>query len=706
MSAPSLDVAARPLDTSAPPGTPSRRLPRAMLVGTLACIFAWQASAIPLAVLFWSRPYVPPQVLSNVVGLPASLLFPILGYLIATRRPAPERRIGYVLLTIALLEGVSQVGDLYGSLSWQVLAHPLPLAREVVWLPYALPDLAGFMTTALLLMVPEGVFGGPVRRFIALAIGIAGVGYVISLTFGETPYFFVLGQWTTVPKTFMTFHGVVGPVEEMHRVLRLSARYIFAFPLLLLAARIPRASLIRRRQLVVLLVGATVAYLYLYVDKPCSWLGFGTDPNTDWCIPVSVNVGRVALPVAIAVAVFRYRLWPLDVVINKGVVYAGLAAFIGLAYVGVVVGIGTLVGTGGHPNVWLSIFATTLVAVGFQSARDRLQRAANRLVFGERATPYEAMSEFSKRMQGVLSIDEVLPRIAEAAANGLGARAARVRLALPSGDARSATWPADERMVDPDTTVPVEHKGEVLGDIAVAAVPGDTITPAQRGLLEDLASQAGLALRNVRLTEELRASRERIVAAQDEERRKIERNLHDGAQQRLITLSLELRMMRERLAQGADPWLVSKAERIHTEAAAALDDLREQAQGLHPAILTDEGLEAALEYLAERAPLPVRVQAGAERYAAPVEATAYYVVSEALANVAKYAEATEVSVSVARSNGTLLVEVVDDGVGGADPRGGSGLRGLADRVAALSGVLRVESPSGEGTRVSAEIPCG
>jgi PAS domain S-box-containing protein len=202
---------------------------------------------------------------------------------------------------------------------------------------------------------------------------------------------------------------------------------------------------------------------------------------------------------------------------------------------------------------------------------------------------------------------------------------------------------------------------------------------------------------------ELEASRARIVAAGDEERRKLERNLHDGAQQRLVSLSLSLRLAQGRIHTnpgGADDLLEASRE----ELAQALEELRELARGIHPAVLTDRGLEAALEALAARSPLPVEIRGASCDLPAQVEAAAYYVVSEALANVTKYAQASAVEVTVERRNGTAVVEVADDGIGGADPVRGSGLRGLADRVASLSGRLDVQSPPGSGTRVRAEIP--
>ena len=204
---------------------------------------------------------------------------------------------------------------------------------------------------------------------------------------------------------------------------------------------------------------------------------------------------------------------------------------------------------------------------------------------------------------------------------------------------------------------------------------------------------------------ELEASRARIVVAGDEERRRLERNLHDGAQQRLVSLSLSLRLAQNQLRSKPDA-AGKLLEASREELAQALDELRELARGIHPAILTDRGLDAALEALAARTPLPVEIEGRCTELPAPVEAAAYYVVSEAIANVVKYANAEVVRVTLAQTNGAAVVEVVDDGVGGADPGAGSGLRGLADRVASLRGSLHVDSPPGGGTTIRAEIPLG
>ena len=222
------------------------------------------------------------------------------------------------------------------------------------------------------------------------------------------------------------------------------------------------------------------------------------------------------------------------------------------------------------------------------------------------------------------------------------------------------------------------------------------------GLLRSHVSQLDAELR-ARL-EELRASRARLVEAGDAERRRLERDLHDGAQSRLVSLALLLRSARTRAT--ADAELISLLDRAQEELQTSLAELREMARGIHPAVLTERGLEPALQSLAARAPVPVELETdGRERLPGSVECATYFVVSEALANVAKYAHATHAIVSVRRVNGSVVVDVSDDGVGGADATHGSGLRGLADRVAALDGTLAIESPAGRGTRLHAEIPC-
>ena len=257
------------------------------------------------------------------------------------------------------------------------------------------------------------------------------------------------------------------------------------------------------------------------------------------------------------------------------------------------------------------------------------------------------------------------------------------------------------------TVTMVERQGEPL-----AAIIHDRSLLDEPSLVRAASAAARLAIDNERLQAEVhaklaevQASRARIVEAGDAERRRVERNLHDGAQQRLVTLSLAVGLLKEQVTQAAGSPLAAQVDGLSSELRHALEDLRELARGIHPAILTEEGLPAAIGSLADRSPVPVSIDNGSvSRLPEAVEATAYFVVAEALTNVAKYAHASRASVRLARGGNGLLVEVADDGRGGADLTGGSGLRGLEDRVAALGGEFSVESSPGAGTMVRAEIP--
>jgi len=267
---------------------------------------------------------------------------------------------------------------------------------------------------------------------------------------------------------------------------------------------------------------------------------------------------------------------------------------------------------------------------------------------------------------------------------------------------------------------PIVHQGRLRGAVTLTKAPGEMMTASEDRLLHDLAAQAGLVIDNVWLgaelqerlqqismqAAELRAAAKRIVGAQYEARRRIERDLHDGAQQRLVTLALSLHTLSERATSLGDHVLATGVEDARAQLLSALSELREMARGIHPAILTEEGLEAALAFLAERSPLPVHVDVCFEhRLAQDVEATAYFVVSEALTNAAKHSQASHVTVTSHLHDGRLTIEVADNGSGGADSHWASGLQGLTDRLVTLNGTLTVHSPPGGGTRLRAEIPC-
>jgi signal transduction histidine kinase len=431
-----------------------------------------------------------------------------------------------------------------------------------------------------------------------------------------------------------------------------------------------------------------------------------------------IGVLTLGIPIASGVAILRYRLYDLDVIVKKTVVVGALVAFATAVYLAVVVGVGAAIGNRSNPA--LTLVASAIVAMAFQPLRTRARRVADRLVYGERATPYEVLSEFSDRLSANYSTDDVLPRMAELLAKGTGATRAGVWLRVRSEARLTASWPRGDAEEDRRTTMPLEelerlpggersfavrHLGKVLGALTVATPPAEPLTPDQERLIGDLAAQAGLLLRNVGLIEELKASRQRLVTAQDEERRRLERNIHDGAQQQLVALQIKLGLARKLASTLPDAETLLSA--LQEEAQTALEDLRDLARGIYPPLLADQGLATALEAQVRRAALPVTVHADSiGRYPQETEAAVYFCSLEALQNVAKYANANEASLSLRGENGSLVFEVVDDGAG-FDPAVtsyGTGLQGMSDRLEALGGSLQVVSGEGRGTRVIGRLP--
>ena len=369
--------------------------------------------------------------------------------------------------------------------------------------------------------------------------------------------------------------------------------------------------------------------------------------------------------------------------------------------------------------------ATAVVAVAFQPIRERVQRFANRLVYGERATPYEVMAGFADRMGGTLSVDDVLPKMAEAAARGVGAQAARVTLLLPGGADRSAVWPTDIGGGTFAPTLPVSYRGEPIGEIAVRERPGQPITPGEGRLLADLAAQAGLVLHNVRLTAELqarladlsaqaaelRASRQRILTAQDSERRRLGGEIRAGVQRELEATSAQLDDVERLLVDDATA-AAARLEALTGETQQTLDSLRELARGIFPPLLADRGIGPALEAQTRKAIIPASILvdssvAGA-RFDPGVEAAVYFCCVEALQNAARHAPGSAVRVSLADDEGQVVFSVTDDGPGfdPATPPTGTGLRNMGDRLAALGGSCQVDSSPGRGTTVAGRIGPG
>jgi len=433
----------------------------------------------------------------------------------------------------------------------------------------------------------------------------------------------------------------------------------------------------------------------------------------------------IFFPVAIAISVLRHQLLDVEVVIRKSMLYGALWLVIGFAIAGLAATLGITAGT--RLPFGAAIGLTVAVMLASQPLRRRLERAADRWVFGERVTGVQLLTRFGGTLQHAYDLGELAPQLAAATVDGLKVRWARVGICLTSGDQPilETLGAAGEEVGDDAeaaTTIPLVHAGELVGVLDCGPRTEGAMTADDRDLLGTLGRQAALGIHNARLAAELSgrvdeirrqaaelaASRTRLVQAQDAERRRIERNIHDGAQQEIVALIAKLRLARNQLARSEGTADATLAE-LQEDARTLLGDLRDLAQGIHPPVLTDRGLFAALDARAARADLPVRVEADpvvrSTRFPEDVEGAAFFFASEALANALKHAEATRVDVRLQVAGEMLVVEVEDDGSGfvPAD-HAGSGLANMRDRVEALGGRLRIASTPGAGTRVRAELP--
>jgi len=435
--------------------------------------------------------------------------------------------------------------------------------------------------------------------------------------------------------------------------------------------------------------------------------------------------GLLAVPVAIGVAILRHRLFDIDVVIRRSVVYAVLWSIIGAVYLATAALPGLVVGE--RLPIGVAIGITVLATLAFQPARRAIDRLVGQVLFGQRPSELELLSRFGETVADTFDITELAPRVADAVRQGLDLHWARVRLDVGDGNAARAE-PAGAAGIAldepgaPTLTVSLAHGDERVGVVECGPKREGRYADRDHELLATLCRQAALGIHNARLAaelsarldeirrqaSELQASRARLVAAQDNERQRLERDLHDGVQQDVVSLLARLGLARAQLRRDPVVAETTLAD-LQTQTGHVLRELRQLAQGIHPPVLADRGLLEALEARLTHVPVGVQLHADpalrGARFGADVEAAAYFFVSEGLTNTMKHATASSVAVRLTVNDESLTVEVDDDGAGFVPARAaGSGLTGLRDRVEAVGGTMRINSSPAAGCRLTAVMP--
>lgn len=637
--------------------------------------------------------------------LNTAVLFAVLGVLILSRRPGHV--IGWLLVAGGGLDGVTHANNAYELFGLSDKTGMPSYATVEALLGWVWVPTVAVITMALPQLLPTGRLLS--RRWRPLAWYTTAATALLSSLF------------------IIDTNAEVGPPWLIGAVFPLFglAALVSLVPLVV---RFRRSVGVERQQLKWVFYGFSVSIPLIVLGT----VGTLAGPET----AVLTLPALVIIPAAITVAVLRYRLYDVDVVISRTLLVAGLVGFITVSYVGIVVGVGSLLGRGGgEPNILLSVVATTVVAVLFQPVRRWLQRVANRVVFGRRVTPYEVLSGFATRVSAGESSPESLVHLAELVAGGTGADPARVWLRVGSLLRAEASWPADAdvdpvelvvaidvggdvaaavgRLPGADLAVPVVERGELLGALTIAKPRGERVTEVDVDLVERLAAASGVVLRNLRLDaeltqrlEELEVSRRRLVSAQDDARRRIEADLAGGTRAELGLLRDQLTRLVDGVDHATAPKTAMLLGQLVESTDGALTTLAGLAAGVYPPRLAAEGLVVALTEQAAKAARPVQVNANnVRRYAPEVEAAAYFAVLECLQNIAKYANAAAYVQLRGHGDG-LAFEVTDDGVGfdTSSTTLGTGLQGITDRLDTVNGTLTVTSHPGQGTTITGHIP--
>jgi signal transduction histidine kinase len=663
----------------------------ALMLAALVLMFLDRGSDLPDNVGIWSA--------ADVVDVIVNIGVPILGIVIVNKRP--RNTIGWIFIVAGAALALAGFGQAYAL--HVLVAEPatLPAGRALAWLSNVLWPIPIICLSLLFLLFPTGHLPSPRWRPV---VWLVGVIYVLLTT---ASLILATAGWSDPFEGINVSAGSVGDVARVAIAIAVLAEIVaLLLSVASLVVRFRHSRGVERLQLKWFVSAAAIAAVAFSI-------GFFFDSAV---VSSIVSVSLLFLYVAIGIAMVKHNLYDIDVIINKTITYGALAAFITAIYVVVVVVIGAVIGV----TEGVSLVATAVVAVAFQPIRRRAQQIANRLVYGERATPYEVLSRFSEHIGETYSDEDILVRMARLLAEGTGATSAAVWLRVGDDVRPAAVWPTNGGMATaiplvrgepPEVegvtaAVPVRHQRELLGLLTVTKPPNEPLSSVEDKLVADLAAQAGLVLANSKLIEDLRASRQRLVAAQDEERRRLERNLHDGAQQQLVALAIRLKLARTTASKDlveADRML----EQLEGDVTDALENLRELARGVYPPLLADQGLMAALDAQSRRSAVPVRVEAdGIDRFPQDIETAVYFCTLEALQNAAKYADAGQITVRLVQGDGELVLSVRDDGRG-FDPAVtplGAGLQNMADRLAALDGRLIVRSRAGGGTTIEGRIP--
>lgn len=637
------------------------------------------AAEIDAAVILWTLVFVP----AIVVG----------GAVVTWRRP--DNMVGELLLWAAiamfLIPTIIEVPT--------VVAFGREGPKAWMWAPMwanmTLTQVGLVLILALLVLLPDGRYRHRRERaFIRWSWAV-----VVLPTFAIISNEFVL----THSQAFPGVHDVRSPVvmdalEPYGELLYslVSASYLlFLGAIALLTMRYRESESRQRKQIRWVLYGGTAAIILGVIPFVLAEVGLIAPIEHGAIASLVTLIPMLLFPASIIIAVLEPPWVDVDIVIRKSFVYGLLSFLILLLYIGVASAFGLVAGRT-QLNVEVAVILTVVIAVLFQPARHRLQIVADRWVFGARPTRFEAVAEFGETIEEATDPAELLPRLVETLR-----KAIRLDWARASLDDGTLAESGDVRGV-PSFSVPIGIGTENVGQIDCGPKVSGSFDDDERHLVQTLAAQVGLAVMNARLAG-------RIVNAAEAERRRIERNIHDGAQQELVALVARLGMARANATRGdLSPETIQE---LQSEAQHILADLRDLAQGIHPSVLSDGGVLEAVEERCALLPIDVSLKAAeslrAMRFDDDVEGAAYFFVTEALANVLKHADASRVDVRIEAVDSLLRLGVTDDGRG-FDPRAihRNGLTGLSDRIRALGGALTVSSRTGDGTSLEATIPTG